>query len=100
MLQNPDGSVSTEESITVTDPRLNNGAPTNIPSIWGGQRLNDDEAIAAATASGQQFQAFRSIQEAVDAAVARSSMLGRAVDQQMNAPQRPRGLLDPWQGMR
>src|SRR5688500_10951296 len=46
ILDNGDGSYSTEESITVTDPRLNGGRPTNIPSIWGGRRTgNEDEAV-------------------------------------------------------
>lgn len=91
MLQNSDGSVSTEESITVTDPQLNGGKPTNIPSIWNGQRLREGQAVAAAMQSGQRFPAFGSIDEAVQAAQARSSQLGVAVDAQMNggAPQAP-----------
>lgn len=93
MLQNSDGSVSTEESITVTDPRLNGGRPTNIPSIWNGQRLQEGQAVGAAMQSGQRFPAFGSIDEAVQAAQARSSQLGGAVDAQMNgrAPQATQG---------
>lgn len=90
MLQNPDGSVSTERSITVTDPRLNGGRPTNIPSIWNGRQLDDQGAIAAALQSGQQFQGFDSIPEAVSAAEARSAMLGQEVDALQNGTRKPR----------
>lgn len=90
MLPNPDGSVSTEESITITDPRVNNGAPTNIPSIWNGQRYeNEGDAVAQALASGQQFQSFPSIDEAVAAARARSEALGQEVDQVRNGAAAP-----------
>ena len=73
MLDNGDGSVSTELSITVTDPRLNNGQPTNIPTIWGGRRLSDEQAINSARASGQTFTAFPSIEAAERAAEYRSA---------------------------
>lgn len=73
MLDNGDGSVSTELSITITDPRLNGGRPTNIPTIWGGRRLNDDMAINSALASGQKFEAFPSIAAAERAAEYRSA---------------------------
>jgi hypothetical protein len=76
ILRNEDGSVSTEESITVTDPRLNNGRPTNIPSIWGGKRLGEDAAVTEALRSGRKFKAYKSIDEAVQAAQRRSRMLG------------------------
>lgn len=72
MLSNPDGSVSTELSITVTDPRINGGRPTNVPTIWGGRRMNDDMAVNAALASGQKFPAFPSIPAAERAAEYRS----------------------------
>jgi len=86
ILHNPDGSISTEESITITDPRLNAGAPTNIPSIWNGRRTaSEDEAIAAALASGQQFQSFPTIDDAVAAAKARSEGLGREYQQSPDA---------------
>jgi flagellar protein FlgJ len=80
ILDNGDGSYSTEESITVTDPRLNGGQPTNIPSIWGGRRTaSEDEAVNEAIRSGQQFPAFGSIDEAVSAAKARSNSLAAGV---------------------
>lgn len=81
-LPNDDGSYSTELSVTVTNPRLNGGKPTNIPSIWNGTRFDpqDEEVIVdQALKSGQQFQAFDSIPAAVEAAKARSNDLGRGV---------------------
>jgi len=33
-VDNADGTQSSERSITVTDPLLNDGRPTNIPTIW------------------------------------------------------------------
>jgi hypothetical protein len=75
ILGNPDGSSSTELSITVTDPRLNGGMPTNIPSIWQGHELDEDGAVLMAIQSGQKFGAFKSVDEAVKAAKARSSTL-------------------------
>lgn len=82
MLRNKDGSVSTEESITVTDPRLNSGQPTNIPSIWGGRRLREGAAVQEAVRSGQKFKGYKSIDEAVKAAKARSAALGRELEAQ------------------
>lgn len=80
MLQNDDGSVSTEESITIQDPRLNGGYFTNIPSIWGGQRLSDQDAIEAAIQSGQRFNGYRTMDLAIAAAKARTKKLGVEVD--------------------
>ncbi|HEX6786960.1 MAG TPA: hypothetical protein VF076_07165 [Acidimicrobiales bacterium] len=75
-ISNPDGSVTTERSITVTDPRLNGGRPTNIPSVWDGRIVSQDEAIDAATRSGVSFPSFGSIDDAVGAARQRSDDLG------------------------
>jgi len=77
LLLNPDGSFSTEESITITDPRINGGAPTNIPSIWGGRRYDEENAVLQALQSKLQFDAYKNIDEAVWAARMRSEMLGR-----------------------
>lgn len=76
IVNNADGSFSTERSITVTDPSLNDGRPTNIPSMWGGRELPQPEAIKQALQSGQKFESFGSIDEAVTAAKQRSTMLG------------------------
>lgn len=77
ILENPDGSFSTEESITITDGRLNQGRPTNIPTIVGGRRVSDDEAVNAAIQSGQRFNSFDTIEAAVSAAQARSQRIGQ-----------------------
>lgn len=37
VMRRPDGAYSTELNIGVDDPRLNNGRPTNIPSLVPGQ---------------------------------------------------------------
>lgn len=74
--RNADGSYSTELSITVTDPRLNGGRPTNIPSLWGGREVDEDTAVKKALDSGKQYPAFANVQEAVEAARARSEAGG------------------------
>lgn len=61
-VQNPDGSWSSEITVTVTDPRLNNGQPTVVPSLWlvDGKpvRVNEDAAVDMALKSGLAFQGF------------------------------------------
>lgn len=74
--KNADGSYSTEVSITVTNPKLNGGKPTNIPSLWGGKEVDEDTAVANALASGKAYQAFDSVDQAVGAAKARSNAGG------------------------
>lgn len=83
-VQNPDGSVSTERSITVTDPRLNNGKPTNIPSMLDGKQVSQEEAIKRIIEAGgkdpetgRKVRSFESIEEAVRAARKRSKQLGQ-----------------------
>lgn len=51
-------------SITVIDPRLNGGKPTNIPDVGD----DDADAVADALNSGQEFPSFESVEEAVSAA--------------------------------
>lgn len=95
-LSNPDGSISTEISITVTDPELNGGRATNIPLLVKGQtgveRLQagdgptpEQERIAIQRAAarvkdGAALPSFDSIQEAEAAAAARSEAKGAARD--------------------
>lgn len=91
----PDGGTSTELSITVTDPRLNGGRPTNIPQLVRGQsaeaveRILDGKPTAEDTetaivraaervAMGARLPAFDSIEAAVAAAKARSEAKGKA----------------------
>jgi hypothetical protein len=73
---NPDNSVTTERSITVTDPDLNGGKPTNIPTVWSGKVVSDDEAVQNAIDSKRDFPTFDTIDEADQAAVQRSSGIG------------------------
>jgi len=75
-LANADGTHSTELTITVTDPRLNGGKPTNVPSLWGRKVLDESGAVDAALKSGRSFPAFGTIDEAVTAAKARSAAGG------------------------
>src|SRR5690606_23816994 len=90
--------VSTELSITVTNPKLNGGKPTNIPSIWNGQRYNpeteEDAIVEQALASGQTFASFETIEEAVAAAEARSNSLSTG------APSYMVSFVDPVYGWR
>ena len=79
-VQNPDGSVSTEISITVQDPRLNEGRPTNIPSLWDRKVVDDDTAVERALKSGKKYNSYETIEEAVRAARQRSSDLGTRLD--------------------
>jgi hypothetical protein len=75
-IQNDDGSVTTERTITVTDPDLNNGRPTNIPTVWGGMIQSDDDAVTYAVRSGRDWPAFDTIDDAVTSAEQRSHDLG------------------------
>lgn len=84
--QNADGSQSTELSITVTDPRLNGGKPTNIPSLWGGQVVDQETAVANALATGKPYQSFGTIDQAVSAAKARSNAGGAGANKNSSAP--------------
>lgn len=99
-LPNTMGGMSTELSITVTDPRLNGGRPTNIPSLVRGQvgvesllRGEDmtieqhDIAIQRAmerVAAGQFLPSYNSIEEAVQAARSRSDTKGRSMGRTRN----------------
>lgn len=68
-LKNPNGTWSSEISTTVSDPGLNGGAPTNIPTLWliNGKpvRVNEDMAAQLAAKSGLKFPAFKNMDEAV-----------------------------------
>lgn len=81
-IRNSDGSITTEKSITVTDPKINGGKPTNIPSVWGGKELSQSQAILQAAKSKQSFASFASIDEAVKAAQERSAQKGQELDAQ------------------
>lgn len=61
-IKNPDGSWSSEISVTVTNPILNAGKPTVIPSLWlvdgNAVQVNEDTAARYAVQSGLKFQSF------------------------------------------
>lgn len=82
MIQNPDGSVSTERTITVTHPRINGGKPTNIPSMFGGKEVSEEEAARRIIRAdgkdpetGRLLLGFDTIEDAVNAARARSESI-------------------------
>lgn len=84
ILRLPGGDIETEKTITVTDPRINGGQATNIPSIYGGKHVSEDEAIQIIAKNKgvdpdtkQPMVGYPSIAEAERAAVARSAELGR-----------------------
>lgn len=85
-VQNPDGTHSTELTITVQDERLNGNLPTNIPSLWGGAVVDQETAIQNAVRSGRQFQPYETIEEAVRAARARSAAGGAVAPLQKRDP--------------
>lgn len=77
-VNNPDGSWSSEVSMTVQNPKLNGGKATVIPSMWlkDGKpyiAANEDEAAAYANASGLKFRSYPSIQAADKASVDREA---------------------------
>lgn len=55
-LSDPIGRVNTELSLTVEDPRLNSGKPTNIPSLVAGQ-VGIPQLQGGDPVSGQQYEA-------------------------------------------
>jgi hypothetical protein len=75
-VKNDKGEDMSEYSITVTDPRLNGGKPTNIPSLWGGQIVSEDEAVENALNTKNEYRSFESIKEAVDDAIRKSEAGG------------------------
>jgi hypothetical protein len=75
-VQNPDGSMSSEKTISVEVDELNGGRITLLPSIVAGQQLSDEEAIRHALRSGLQYPSFDSHEEANAFAAARSKRGG------------------------
>jgi hypothetical protein len=96
IVKNEDGSVSTERTITVTDERINGGKPTNIPTMFGGKQVSEEEAIERIARAGgkdpetgRPLPGYNSIEEAVKAAKERSENLGRQYGDRQEA--RPSG---------
>ena len=97
IVRNADGSVSTERTITVTEDGINNGRPTNIPTMYGGRIVDEATAIQIISDNngvdpdtGKKLSSFASINEAENAAEARSKALGDEVDKILNKKPRHR----------
>lgn len=82
IFENQFGESVTERTITITDPRINQGQPTNIPTVFNGQFLSDEDAILSVAnaqgndpITGMALQGFGSIDEAVENAKSRSAGL-------------------------
>lgn len=96
VIQNPDGSVSTEETITVTEPQINQGRATNIPTIYGGVRVPEADAIQRIIKSGgmdpdtgNALAGYDSIDQAVQAAQQRTQQLGQTLSEPEPQPSTP-----------
>jgi hypothetical protein len=83
VVRNADGTVSTEVTITVTDDRINDGMPTNIPTMFGGRKVSDEEATDIIAnnngidpETGRALTGYSSIEEPVTAAEQRTETLG------------------------
>jgi len=87
--KNADGTYSTEVSITVTNPKLNGGKPTNIPSLWKGKEVDEETAVENALATGKKYESFSTIPEAVKAAKERSKAGGAVATSNKYTEQNP-----------
>ena len=93
IIRNEDGTMSSERTITITHPMINNGKPTNIPTIYNKKEVNQDEAINIIINSkgidpetGRRLNSYDTLDEAVTAAKARSEQLGIKLEKE-NTPQ-------------
>lgn len=75
-IKRPDGRISTVFSATVTDPRINAGAPTLIPTIWNGKELDPQAAAQMALMSKRRWPKFPSIEVAGQIAQMASGLMG------------------------
>lgn len=73
-IRNPDGSYSSERSITVNTDR----GWINLPTIINGVQLSREEARKRALKTGNHSRYYNTVEEAVKAAGERSRALGRA----------------------
>ena len=72
VVRNPDGTVSTIRSITVTF----DGVPTLIPTVWDGKIVSGDEAVRRARMAKVRWPTFKTIEEANAAARRFSDEMG------------------------
>lgn len=77
-IQNDDGSVSTERSITVEM----DGKFMNIPTVVDGQELTPEEAIKKATTGGEILGTFDNLEDALSGAQQRSDTIGRNIQKE------------------
>ncbi|MGC4097750.1 MAG: hypothetical protein QM706_11595 [Nitrospira sp.] len=85
ILQNSKGDVMTERTITIRGiAEINGGGITNIPTVFNGKVVSDEEAIEIMRKSkgvdpetGQQMRRYWSVKDAEIAARERSARLGR-----------------------
>ncbi|NIA67580.1 hypothetical protein HBA54_03155 [Pelagibius litoralis] len=87
-----DGQSVSELSITVTHPEINAGKPTNIPTVYDGKIVTEQQAVAIVANAGgvdpdtgRELDGFDTIDEAEEAARARSQSL-RPVGDDGDAP--------------
>jgi len=84
ILKLSDGRIATERNITVMDKRINDGRPTNIPSIYDGKLVTQEEAIRIIEKNGgvdpdtgRKLKGYYSLTDAEIAARERSARLGK-----------------------
>lgn len=69
VLNNPDGSISTESSITITEKgKDGKEIAVNLPTVIDGKRMSDKDAVAYYKRTGEHLGKFASIKEAESAA--------------------------------
>lgn len=74
ILDNPDGSFSTERTITIES----NGKYFNIPTIVGGQQQSQEDAIRLwRSGNNKEVGSFNTLEDAVSTAERRSSEIGK-----------------------
>lgn len=83
IVQNADGSISTERTVTFDDPRTP-GAYVNIPTMFGGKQVSPKEAMDRIVQNdyrdpetGKPIQSYGSLETAERAAQDRSAALGK-----------------------
>jgi len=92
-VQLENGSHMTEYSITVTDPRLNGGRPTNIPSLWERKIVDQNTAVEKALQSKKEYKSFDTIKEAVSDSERKSNAGGANAPKEYNRGGAVRNLL-------
>jgi hypothetical protein len=99
IVQNDDGSISTHRMATVTDPRLNGGRATNIPTMINGQTVMPEQALEAAVGgkgvdpyTGKPYASYDSVDDAeVDYALRQHPQIDREASWQQQQFQQRAG---------